>query len=256
MSDWVSYDFIEKIKSRPTDYFRRNKQVPLVFAAMGVMHQKIDALAQYIYESEDINVATGSELDRFGVYANVNRDGMTDEDYRAEILNAVLSSLYSGTPWQVMRLAASLTQSSDVEIVEMPFAAFTLHVTGPIVPKKIAQMVDKSSAAGVKAYVTHDYGTGGFALAGIDTQSGVALRVGDTSALEVAENTAMGVLRGTVFLGGSYLDSAMSVTGIEGVLSANNRFVDINENELIQIGSGFESSGFILNSNLCGVMPR
>lgn len=255
MSDWVDYDFIEKIKSRPTDYFRRNKQVPLVFAAMGVMHQKVDELAQYIYESEDINVATGSELDRFGVYANVARDGMNDEDYRVEILNSVLSSLYSGTPWQVMRLAASLTQSEDVEIVEMPFAAFTLHVNGPIVPENIAQIVDKSSASGIKAYATHDYGTNGFSLAGVDTQSGVALRVGNNEALAVAENTAMGILRGTTFIGGSYIDSVMSVSGVEGILAANNSLVDINEDELIQIGSGFESSGFILNSNLCGVMP-
>lgn len=255
MSDWVAYDFIEKIKSRPTDYFRRNKQVPLVFAAMGVMHQKIDALAQYIYESEDINVATGSELDRFGVYANVNRDGMTDEDYRVEILNAVLSSLYSGTPWQVMRLAASLTQSSDVVIVEMPFAAFTLHVTGQIVPKKIAQIVDKSSAAGVKAYVTHDYGTGGFALAGIDTQSGMALRIGDSVALEVAENTAMGILRGTTFLGGSYLDSVLSFISDDGLLATDSQFIGIADDDYYLIDSGIPSSA-IGNTRLAGTMPR
>ncbi|WP_241640737.1 hypothetical protein [Rosenbergiella epipactidis] len=209
MSDWVAYDFVAKIKSRPTDYFQRNKQVPLIFATMGVMHQKIDALAQYIYESEDINFATGSELDRFGVYANVDRKEMNDEDYRVEILNTVLSSLYSGTPWQVMRLAASLTQSSDIEIVEMPLSAFSLHVTGLIVPETISQIIDNSSAGGIKAYVTHDYGTDGFSLAGIDTQAGVALKSGDNEALKITDDTALGILRGTTFVGGSYLDSIL-----------------------------------------------
>ena len=255
MSDWVAYDFIEKIKSRPTDYFRRNKQVPLVFAAMGVMHQKIDSLARYIYESEDINVATGSELDRFGVYANVARDGMSDEDYRVEILNAVLSSLYSGTPWQVMRLAASLTQSEDVEIVEMPFAAFTLHVAGLIVPKKIAQIIDKSSVAGIKAYITHDYGNEGFSLAGIDTQAGFALRVGDDAALEVADNTAMGVLRGTTFLGGSNLDSVLSFVSDDGLLATDSKFIGIADDNYYLIDSGIPSS-LIGSTRLAGTMPR
>jgi len=255
VSDWVNYDFIEKIKSRPTDYFRRNKQVPLVFAAMGIMHQKIDALAQYIYESEDINAATGSELDRFGVYANVDRNGMSDEDYRVEILNTVLSSLYSGTPWQVMRLAVSLTQSSDAEIVEMPFAAFTIHVTGPIVPKAIAQIVDKSSAAGVKAYVTHDYGTDGFSLAGIDTQAGVALRVGDSEALEVAESTAIGVLRGTTFLGGSYLDSVLSFISDDGLLATDSQFIGIADDDYYLIDAGMPTNS-IGSTRLAGTMPR
>ena len=255
MSDWVAYDFIEKIKSRPTDYFRRNKQVPLVFAAMGVMHQKIDELAQYIYESEDINAATGSELDRFGVYAGIERAGQNDEQYRIKILTQVLSAGYSGTPWQVMRLLSAITKAKDVEIIEMPHAAFSLHTTGLIVPNDISNLIDKSSAVGVKAYVSHDYGTGGFSLAGVDTQSGTAMRVGGFEGMAVADSVALGINRGANFIGGSYIDSVMSITGIEGVLAANNRFVDINEDELIQIGSGFESSGFILNSNLCGVMP-
>lgn len=255
MSDWVAYDFIEKIKSRPTDYFRRNKQVPLVFAAMSVMHQKIDSLAQYIYESEDINVATGYELDRFGVYANVARDGMSNEDYRVEILNTVLSSLYSGTPWQVMRLAASLTQSEDVEIVEMPFAAFTLHVTGLIVPKKIAQIIDKSSVAGIKAYITHDYGNEGFSLAGIDTQAGFALRVGDNAALEVADNTAMGVLRGTTFLGGSYLDSVLSFVSDDGLLATDSKFIGIADDNYYSINSVIPFNA-IGSTRLAGTMPR
>lgn len=255
MSDWVSYDFIEKIKSRPTDYFRRNKQVPLVFAAMGVMHQKIDDLAQYIYESEDINSATGSELDRFGVYADVSRNGMDDEDYRVEILNTVLSSLYSGTPWQVMRLAASLTQSDEVEIVEIPFAAFTLHVNGLIVPEKIAQIVDKSSASGVKAYVTHDYGTEGFALAGIDTQAGFAMKVGDNEAMEVDEDAAMGILRGSTFIGGSYLDSIFSFESDGGLLSTDSQFIGIADDDYYLIDSGIPANA-IGSTRLAGTMPR
>ncbi|SEQ64790.1 hypothetical protein SAMN05216522_10525 [Rosenbergiella nectarea] len=255
MSDWVTYDFIEKIKSRPTDYYRRNKQVPLVFAAMGVMHQKIDALAQYIYESENINSAVGSELDRFGFYANVSRNGMNDDDYRVEILNTVLSSLYSGTSRQVMMLAASLTQSTDIEIVEMPFAAFNLHVTGLVVPATISQIIDNSSAAGVKAYTTHDYGTGGFSLAGIDSQSGVALRTGDSEALEVADDTAMGLLRGTAFIGGSYLDSVMSFISDGGLLATDSQFISIADDDYYLIDSGISSSA-IGNTRLAGTMPR
>ena len=251
MSDWVEFDFEEAIRSRPTNYLRRDEQPVNVFAAMGVMHPEIEALAKYIYDSENIYNATGKELNRFGEYAAVARDGMSDDDYRVAIFNAVLSAAYSGTPPQVMNIAAVSTQSNDVEIVEMQCAAFSVHVTGQKVPASIDNLVDNASAAGVRAYVTFDYGMGGFSLAGIDTQNGVALQAGEDTAIKVGEDTALGILRGTTYLGGSYLDT---IFNFGGLLAVNGEFAGVADDNYLLVGDSDNYN--ISETYLCGAMPR
>ena len=252
MSDWVDYDFDSQIRRRPTSYLQDLKQPVDVFSAMGVMHPQIEALAKYLYETEDIYNATGVELDRFGEYANVERDGRDDDAYRVAILNAVLSASYSGTPWQVMNIAAVSTRSQDVELVERSHAAFSVHVTGKSIPQDIDSLVDNASAAGVRAYATFDYGLGGFSLSGIDTQSGYALQVANSTAMQVDVDTALGILRGASYLGGSYLDTVYALTGITGLLQVQNDYLGVKDNDYLLIGSGFS----VASSYLCGTMPR
>ncbi|KLF56399.1 hypothetical protein YA36_14325 [Klebsiella aerogenes] len=252
MSDWVDYDFDSQIRRRPSSYLQDMKQPVDVFSAMGVMHPPIEALAKYIYDSENIYNASGYELDRFGEYANINRDGRSDDEYRVAILNAVLSASYSGTPWQVMNIAAASTRSTDVELVERSDAAFSVHITGVSIPENIDSLVDIASAAGVRAYATFDYGLGGFSLAGIDTQSGYALQIADNTAMQVDDDTALGILRGATYLGGSYLDTVYATTGISGLLQVNGEYISVKNNDYLLIGSGFNVAG----TYLCGAMPR
>lgn len=252
MSDWIDYDFDSQIRRRPSSYLQDMKQPVDVFSAMGIMHPQIEALAKYIYDSENIYNASGYELDRFGEYANINRDGRSDNDYRVAILNAVLSASYSGTPWQVMNIAAASTRSTDVELVERSYASFSVHITGVSIPKDIDSLVDIASAAGVRAYATFDYGLGGFSLAGIDTQSGYALQVSDNTAMQVDDGTALGILRGATYLGGSYLDTVYAMTGLSGLLQVNGSYISVKNNDYLLIGSGISVAG----TYLCGAMPR
>ena len=234
--DWIDIDFLALIRQRPTDWLKKGGQVPDLFAAVGVLHPEIEARAKYIYLTQSIYNAHGIELDRFGQYVDVGRDGMSDDDYRREIMQAKLATAFSGTPDNVM--------------VELYPAAFSVHATGPYVPTNINAIVDRASVAGVRAYSTHDYGLNGFSLAGIDTNSGQALQVGDNTAMQVDTDTALGLNRGSVFIAGSYLDAAGSVSG---VLEVNGSYLGVADDDYLLI---FSRDYGVTGTMLCGAMPK
>ncbi|CAI1142796.1 hypothetical protein [Serratia ficaria] len=257
MSDWVDIDFISVIKQRPTDYLKKDEQVVDLFAAVATMHPEIELRAKYIYETQNIYNANGIELDRFGEYVDVIRDGMNDDNYRQAILLGKLSSQFSGTPDNVMVVAATATRSDDAELVEMFPAAHSVHVTGLNVPININEIVDMASIGGVRAYTTHDYGLTGFSLAGIDVESGVALRVGSSAAMKVDENTALGLNRGSVFIGGSFLDTYYSFvnpidSSISGLLEVNGEYIGVADDDYLLVSN----SNAVNGSMLCGTMPK
>lgn len=150
----------------------------------------------------------------------------------------------------VMVVTATTTSSTDVELVELYPAAFSVHATGPYVPTNINAIVDRASVAGVRAYSTHDYGLNGFSLAGIDTNSGQALQVGDNTAMQVDTDTALGLNRGSVFIAGSYLDAAGSVSG---VLEVNGSYLGVADDDYLLI---FSRDYGVTGTMLCGAMPK
>ena len=251
MSDeWIDIDFLALIRQRPTDWLKKGGQVPDLFAAVGVLHPEIEVRAKYIYLTQSIYNAHGIELDRFGQYVDVDRDGMSDDDYRRAIMQAKLATSFSGTPYNVMVVTATTTSSTDVEIVELHPAAFSVHATGPYVPTNINAIVDRASVAGVRSYSTHDYGLNGFSLAGIDTNSGQALQVGVNTAMQVDTDTALGLNRGSVFIAGSYLDAAGSVSG---VLEVNGSYLGVADDDYLLI---FSRDYGVTGTMLCGAMPK
>jgi hypothetical protein len=250
VSDWLDVDFLALIRERPTNWLKKGDQVPELFSAVGIQHPEIEARAKYVYLTYSIYNAHGIELDRFGEYVDVGRDGRSDDDYRRAIMQAKLATAFSGTPDNVMVVAATTTSSTDIELVELSPAAFSVHATGPYVPENINAIVDHASVAGVRAYSTHDYGLNGFSLAGIDISSGQALQVGTNTAMQVGDDTALGLNRGSVFISGSYLDAAGSVSG---VLEVNGSYLGVADDDYLLI---FSRDYGVTGTMLCGAMPK
>lgn len=208
---WPDIDFQARIKSRITNQLSQGG-LPEIFAALGSNHQDIDEFTRYLYATQNILLASGIELDRFGEYVDVKRYGRDDFEYRLAILLAKYSKGYSGTPPEVMLAAAVLTQSLDVEMVEHRPAQASIHVTGLSVPLNINATLGSCAVAGVAIHTTHDYGTDGFTLSGVDKGGAFVLGVeSDTTALAVDTNTALELRAGfSVWLGGDYLDSTLN----------------------------------------------
>lgn len=224
MSDWDTFDYEARIRTRPTDYLQQDKekQIPESFAAFVSPLNEREEVEERIYLSQSIYNATGIDLDRFGEYVGLARENRSDDEYRKQILRVKFTLGGSGTEADLTKLAQAITNFAAVKFVEHQPASFIMHASGPQVSSELLTALDAAAVAGVRAYTTHDYGTGSFELAGIDVSSGVALQVGPNTAMQVADNTALGLGKGSAFLGGSRLGSVLQTGGDDGVISVKN----------------------------------
>lgn len=220
MSDWNTFDYEARLKTRPTDYLQKDKdkQIPEAMAAFVSPLNEREEVEQKIYLTQSIYNATGIDLDRFGEYVGLARNGLTDDEYRKQILRVKFTLGGSGTEADLMKLAQAITNFAEIKFVEHKPAAFIMHASGPQVSSELLRSLDAAAAAGVRAYTTHDYGEGSFELAGIDVSSGMALKVGNNTAMQVAEDTALGIGKGSAYLGGSRLGSTRQTDETGGVI--------------------------------------
>lgn len=239
MSDFVEYDFDTMISRRPTSYLKKEQQPVDVFVAMGVMHQTIDNLAKYIYESEDIYSAKGIELDRFGEYAGVDRNGMNDAAYLREILMQRALNASSGTPPNIYQAANYITSSNNMRIIERYCAAYSVHIRDDVkIPVDFSKKLDVYAASGVSTSHTFSRGVGESFLFGMITDTvtligvngdgyvgvntGIALALNDTSS--VGDENLTGVNARTIYY-------AVGINGTGAALgnnSAENQVIGVN----------------------------
>lgn len=224
MSDWQLHNYEERAASRLTSYPKRVGQPGEILKSLVSPLNDLEAAFKRIYDTYDIYTATGIELDRFGEYVDEKRNGRDDEDFRLAILAKKFSSNGSGTASDIIRLAQAVTTNAATSLITHFPAAFVLHVSGPMIPNTINETIQAATVAGVRSYVTHDYGTGCFKLAGIDTSQGVAMRTGEDEALGVGPDQAMGINKGSSVMGGSKLGTVLQTTfGEDAVIQALNK---------------------------------
>lgn len=259
MSDWENFSYTERVKTRPTEYLQRDpgKQIPNAFAAMVEPLDVMEEVAERIYNSQSIYNATGRDLDRFGEYVGVSRNSRSDDAYRQDILRRKFTEGGSGTEADVSKLASAVTNYARLYMIEHYPAAYIMHISGPIVPTDICKILDQASVGGVRAYSTHDYGLGGFALAGIDVAQGQALQVDVETAMRAGNETqAMGLTRGGNYITGSRLAAGGQVrTTVGGDLQVNDDLLVDEAGNNFYVGYPDYSDG-TNSAMLCGAMPK
>lgn len=259
MSDWEKFDYEARIKTRPTEYLQRDKdkQIPNIFAAFASPLNELEEVNERIYLSQSIYNSNGVDLDRFGEYVGLPRGRMGDDDYRQEILRLKFTLAGSGTDADIFKLAQAVTNFADVILIEHEPASYVVHLSGPSIPKSINKVLDKASVGGVSASVTHDYGSGAFALAGIDKRSGEALQVGESTALQAGDDTEiMGLNRGQVFIRGSRLASTRNITSSGGSLAVNDDILADSDANAFYVGNSASMLESNKSSRLAGAMPK
>lgn len=259
MSDWDVFSYTGRIKRRPTEYLQRDKekQIPNAMAAFVSPLDEREEVEQRIYLTQSIYNATGIELDRFGSYVDLARGVLGDDEYRQEILRRRFTLGGSGTEPDITKLAQAVTDYAGVTFIEHPPASFIVHISGPKIPSDICQILDGAAMGGVRAYSTHDYGDGAFALAGINTSAGEALQVGTDLAMRAgAVNEIMGLNRGQAYIAGSTLAAGSQVgTASGGLLDVNGDILADQDDNLFYVGSADygDNTG---SSRLAGAMPK
>jgi len=259
VSDWVDFSYTGRIKTRPTEYLQRDpqKEIPEAFAAFISPLDEREEVEKKIYLTQSVYNAYGIELDRFGGYVGLERGVMDDDTYRREILRRRFTLGGSGTEPDISKLAQAISNYGSVSVVEHYPAAYMVHISSEVVPSDICQILDQASAAGVRAYSTHDYGSGGFRLAGINTASGEALKVAEETALQAGTGREiMGLNRGQSFLSGSRLATSRLVEqGVGGYLQANDDIISDSNGNRLYVGQSDYSTGTGA-IRLCGAMPK
>lgn len=194
MSDWVDIDALATMRGRLTDYLTRGESIPNVFAAMGAMHPQIERIAKYLYLSESIYEASGIELDRFGEYVDIARQGRSDSDYRQAILFKKQSQSFSGTIDELLQLLSSQANTDSIIITERKSAAINFHISDNVlVNNETVKLLKSSSAAGVKTTITIGRGQKSFFFAGV--KSGVlAIGVEGGKILSTKDRKGFGVI--------------------------------------------------------------
>lgn len=259
VSDWETFSYTGRIKQRPTEYLQRDpdKQIPEAFAAFAEPLDEMEEVNEKIYLTHSIYNATGEDLDRFGGYVGLERNLMTDDVYRQEILRRKFTQGGSGTEADIARLAQAVTNFAELTFIEHYPAAFIMHLSGTSIPTDICEVLDNAAMGGVRAYATHDYGTGGFALAGINTSAGEALQVAPATAMQAGTgNEVMGLNRGQAYIPGSRMANYAQVgAGRGGILQANDGLLSTDTSDYIYVGVPDYSNGGS-PANLCGAMPK
>lgn len=74
--------------------------------------------------------------------------------------------------------------------------------------------------------------------------------MGPNTAMQVDTDTALGLNRGSVFISGSYLDAAGSVSG---VLEVNGSYLGVADDDYLLI---FSRDYGVAGTMLCGAMPK
>lgn len=100
-----------------------------------------------------ISTAVGVQLDEIGVILGLPRKiGESDADYRERLQFQIFINTTSGTPEEIMRVLAFLTQASHVNYHDIGIAAFQLETNGlkfPNPPNDLNDGIFQVSPAGV-----------------------------------------------------------------------------------------------------------
>lgn len=232
MSDWQSVDTLAVMQGRLTNYLKIGEQVPDIFSDLGAIHPQIEAIQKYIYESESIDVAKALELDRFGEYAGVERQGRDDDSYRKAILSARQRQTFSGTPDEIIQILANKLGASSVILTERKSAAVNVHLSDEVeISPSLENYIDSVAAAGVKATLTFGRGQKSFFFAGIQRVNyslgvnGKTLGVNGSYSLGIASSKpfAFNNLAGTLVTP-DLLATGDKVIGVNGKALALHKF--------------------------------
>ena len=92
--------------------------------------QEIEVQNHEIAGQKDINVAEGVWLDYIGAIVGLERQGLSDEDYRLSIRTKIGINTADGTPNVVIDLIKQHTEATDVKLVNYYPAGFSVSNNG------------------------------------------------------------------------------------------------------------------------------
>lgn len=128
----------------------------LVKSLMSTVQEVEDTLFELLNETS-IYVAVGNQLDVIGLIVGLERGGMDDATYRAELLKRISVNRSDGTTEVIISLMESATQTNDTNFWEHYPASIFYFIRGGYF-NQLKEILEGISQAGVKAVLMFDEG--------------------------------------------------------------------------------------------------
>jgi len=143
---------------------RKFKNSSNLLGEVSTNNTQLNDLEEAIFEVRDefwLDTAVGVQLDAIGQIKNVDRNGLSDEDYRSQIKEQI-GIRVSGTPEDIIAISTTLYGGSyNNYIPAYPYepASYYLY-TDSNITNKLLEKFSPSGVLGMKAVPIYDAGTG------------------------------------------------------------------------------------------------
>lgn len=148
------------------EQFRGKATLEGLLKALSTEVQDLEDKLHELIDQRGLPNATGDQLDGIGEIVGEPRNGRDDPTYRTAIRRQIQINVSNGEPEVAIGLAAILTDSDDVELIEYHPGAVVVRVSGPDLPEGLHQAVDRVVPAGVEVQLVSTEGQPAFGFDG------------------------------------------------------------------------------------------
>lgn len=147
-------DHVAVAKALLIEQFKPRVNINKMVEVMATRVQGIENVASDLLTRRSIETAEGAQLDIIGEIVGQNREGRTDEEYRAAIKTRIQLNTSSGEPETLISALRFLSDPTDASYLEAYPGAVRLWTNGPSPPDNLGARMQAFAPAGVSVLVT------------------------------------------------------------------------------------------------------
>lgn len=151
--------YVERALGLLAFQFRDKPNIKAMVAALAEQVEGLEDALLDVYATRNLETAQGTQLDVLGRVVGLERQGLTDEEYRLHLRAKILLNRSSGTPGEIFDVFSLLMSDvGTLPVLSEQFpAAFVLQLDGyPLAYAVLfAQFLRQAKAAGVLAQMAY-----------------------------------------------------------------------------------------------------
>lgn len=109
---------VQEAIKRLLQQYKEKPRIEFVVSSLTEEVQNIENMLFDLLNNRSINTAIGIQLDRLGTILGIEREGLSDEDYRARLKIKVVQNVSSGEPDRLISVYAFLINATQVQFQE------------------------------------------------------------------------------------------------------------------------------------------
>ena len=175
-SEYYISDHVAQAKATLIEQFKRKPNFEAFVEILATRIQTCEDMWEDLLVKRLLETAEGTNLDNIGAIVDEAREGRSDDEYRTAILFKVFINISCGEPETVMTVLKTVTEATEVRLIEFFPATMLLWTNGSEIPSDLGVKLRKVVPAGVEYQIACTYGEIPFEF---DTEGGIPYNEGD-----------------------------------------------------------------------------